>query len=367
MDRFSRQTILPGFGNSGQDKLRNASVLVIGAGGLGCPALSYLCAAGVGTIGIVDGDVVETSNLNRQILFGLKDLGKNKAACAGEKLQSQYPDVRFNIYPYMLTNVSSLQTFQEYDVILDGSDNFPTRYLVNDACYLLQKPLSTGAVFQNEGQFIFFCPPETDGYYVNYRDVFPLQPPAGEVPDCNQAGVLGVLPGLIGIYMASETIKYLSGFGRLNAQKMHVYHWNSHSLVDFEILPNPKARMHLPEDRDVYINRDYGKNCVAGSEISWNEAIQHRSIDPAKTALVDVREVHELPDSILLNCIKLPLSQLDEEYQKLNSFQNIYVFCQTGQRSQYAMKQLMLSYPEKTIYSIQGGIMHPESSLKSVN
>jgi len=214
MSRFERQTILPGFGQEGQQKLSMAKILVIGAGGLGCPALLYLAAAGVGTIGIADGDKVSLSNLNRQILYGEDHIGQSKAEVAGELIRSKYSDIQINIIPHFLTSENALDIIKKYDLVLDGSDNFGTRYLINDACYLLKKPLVFGAIYQHEGQVAVLNISRNGQEPLTYRDLFPNPPSAAEVPNCAETGVLGVLPGIIGTMQATEAIKYLSGFGK---------------------------------------------------------------------------------------------------------------------------------------------------------
>ncbi|HET7361891.1 MAG TPA: HesA/MoeB/ThiF family protein, partial [Salinimicrobium sp.] len=203
MSRFERQKILPEFGSEGQQKLSTAKVLVIGAGGLGCPALLYLAAAGVGTIGIADGDSISESNLNRQTLFGHNDIGKAKAETAAGILQEKYPDINFQVIPHFLTSENALEVLENYDLVLDGSDNFGTRYMINDACVLLGIPLIMGAIYQYEGQLSVFNYGENP---VSYRDIYPVPPKANEIPNCSETGVLGVLPGIIGNLQAAETI-----------------------------------------------------------------------------------------------------------------------------------------------------------------
>ena len=220
MDRFERQVILPGFGQEGQAKLKQASVLVIGAGGLGCPVLLYLAAAGVGRIAVVDGDVISQSNLNRQVLYGENDLGKNKAETAIRYFQEKYSDIQWTAIPEFIT-VDNAQAFIfHYDLVIDGSDNFPTRYLVNDACVLLKKPLVYGSIYQHEGQVSVF---NVGSHPCNYRDVFPSPPAPQEIPNCAETGVLGVLPGIIGNLMALEAIKVLSGLGKPLSNKLLLF------------------------------------------------------------------------------------------------------------------------------------------------
>ena len=219
MDRFERQVILPGFGPEGQAKLKHASVLVIGAGGLGCPALLYLAAAGVGRICVVDGDVVALSNLNRQVLFGQQDLGKNKAEAAVRYFQEKYNDIQWKAIPEFISVENAQELIIHYDVVVDGSDNFPTRYLVNDACVLLKKPLVFGAIYQYEGQVSVF---NQGPGSCNYRDMYPQPPAANEIPNCAETGVLGVVPGIIGSLMALEVIKVLTGLGKPLLSLIHI-------------------------------------------------------------------------------------------------------------------------------------------------
>ena len=214
--RYNRHIIMPEIGSEGQEKLKAAKVLVVGAGGLGCPVLQYLTAAGVGTLGICDFDFVDESNLQRQILFATTDIGKPKAKVAAEKLAAQNPFVRFNIHNTMLTKDNALELFSKYDIIVDGSDNFPTRFMVNDACVISGKPLVFGAIYKFEGQVAVFN-------YQNgptYRCLVPEQPDSSEMLSCSQIGVIGVLPGIIGSYQANEVIKIITGAGEVLSGKL---------------------------------------------------------------------------------------------------------------------------------------------------
>jgi adenylyltransferase/sulfurtransferase len=210
-ERYHRQIILPEFGEIGQQKLLKAKVLVIGAGGLGCPALQYLTAAGIGTIGIVDDDVVSLNNLHRQVLYSVNDIGLSKAERAAHILEQLNPDINIIAYNERLENQNAITLFHDFDIVVDGTDNFSTRYMINDACVLLNKPLVYGAISLFEGQVSVFRNQNADD--VNYRDIFPDPPKEGEVLNCAEAGVLGVLPGIIGTMMANETIKLLTGIG----------------------------------------------------------------------------------------------------------------------------------------------------------
>src|SRR5688572_524421 len=212
--RYNRHIIIPGFGMEAQLKLKAAKVLVIGSGGLGSPVLLYLAAAGVGTLGIVDFDVVDDSNLQRQVLFGVESVGKPKVEAARDRLASLNPHLKINLHNTHINSSNALDIIREYDVVADGTDNFPTRYLVNDACVLLDKPNVYASIFQFDGQVSVFNYVDKDGKRgPNYRDLYPTPPPPGLVPSCAEGGVLGVLPGIIGSLQASEVIKIITGVG----------------------------------------------------------------------------------------------------------------------------------------------------------
>jgi adenylyltransferase/sulfurtransferase len=219
IERYSRQIILNNIGGKGQEKLLSSKVLIIGAGGLGSPAALYLAAAGVGTIGIVDSDKVELNNLQRQILHSTKNVGKSKAESAKERINNLNSDV--NVIPYILrlTSENILDIIKDYDIVIDGSDNFPTRYLVNDACVILKKPLSHGGIFKYDGQVMTIIPGES----ACYRCLFPQPPPPGLVPGCQEAGILGVVAGIIGLMQANEVLKYLLGIGELLTSKLLIF------------------------------------------------------------------------------------------------------------------------------------------------
>lgn len=219
IERYSRQIILPNIGGKGQEKLLNAKVLIIGAGGLGSPSALYLASAGIGTIGIVDSDAVELNNLQRQILHSTQNIGKNKVESAKERLNAINPGVKVVAYHMRLTSENILEVIKNYDIIVDGSDNFPTRYLVNDACVLLKKPLAHGGIFRFDGQAITIIPSKS----ACYRCLFPEPPPPGLVPSCQEAGILGAVAGVIGTIQANEVLKYILGIGELLTGKLLVF------------------------------------------------------------------------------------------------------------------------------------------------
>jgi len=224
LDRYHRQMILPQVGPEGQERLKRASVVVVGAGGLGVPVLQYLVAAGVGRVGIVEMDRVELSNLHRQVLYATEDVGKPKALAAKERLLALNPLVKIDAYPVRLTSENALEILRPYDLVVDASDNFPTRYLVNDACVLLRKPLVYGAIYQFDGQVAVFHHLTPEGEMGPcYRCLFPKPPPPGSVPSCAEAGVFGVLPAVVGSLMAAEALKVLLGIGKPLAGALLLY------------------------------------------------------------------------------------------------------------------------------------------------
>src|SRR5215213_7386593 len=238
--RYNRHIIIPGFGLEAQQKLKEAKVLVIGSGGLGSPGLLYLAAAGVGTIGIVDFDVVDDSNLQRQVLFGVTEIGKPKVEAAKQRLQALNPHINIVVYNTQLTSKNALDLIKQYDVVADGTDNFPTRYLVNDASVLAGKPNVYASIFQFEGQVSVFNYTNKNGELgPNYRDLYPTPPPPGLVPSCAEGGVLGVLPGIIGSLQASEVIKVITGIGETLSGRFFIFDALGFETRTFNIKRNP--------------------------------------------------------------------------------------------------------------------------------
>lgn len=360
MDRYQRQYILPGFGRESQQKLAKAKVLVIGAGGLGCPALLYLAAAGVGHIGIVDGDLVSISNLNRQVLFGEKHVGLNKAMTAASIIQEKYSDISVVPVPTYLNAQNAWEIISQYDLVVDGSDNFPTRYLVNDACVLLKKPIVFGAIFQHQGQ-VGILNANGSGN-ANYRDIYPDLPSAADAPNCSETGVLGVLPGIIGTMQAAETIKWLTGVGKPLADRMLFYHLMDHSSYEITLTKNPASSQSIPRDRSELESMDYAWACGDTESIEWHAALELLRLHPTGI-LVDVRESHELPKIESLPFEELPLSKIGQEKCRFRDKELVLLFCQTGVRSLKAMKILQREFPGKKIHSIAGGIAAGDSPI----
>jgi len=363
MNRFERQVILQGFGTAGQGKLQKAKVLVIGAGGLGCPALLYLAAAGVGIIGIADGDIVSVSNLNRQIIYGENDVGKRKAEVASGYLQKKYSDITIESIPEFITSSNALSIIGKYDLVLDGSDNFPTRYIINDACVLLNKPLISGAIYQHEGQVAVLNVVSKNDLSANYRDIYPEPPGADEIPNCDETGVLGALPGIIGAMQAAEAIKVLSGYGTPLINKILFYDLKSPAFYETEIISNPLSKKLIPVDAAAFVQADYSIACSSVNFVNWEQALTMQQKNPGEVMLVDVRESDEQPVPEDFDYINIPFSVLQKEYHQLLLADTLLLFCQSGVRSVRAAQVLKTIFPEKIISSVKGGIMDPMSPI----
>ena len=370
--RYQRQMILKNFGETGQQKLLLAKVLVIGAGGLGCSALQYLTAAGIGTIGIADDDVVSLSNLHRQILFTVNDIGLPKASIAAEKLRQLNPEINIIAYAERLTAQNAFSIIGLYDIIIDGTDNFATRYMINDACVLLDKTLVYGAVSQYEGQVaIFNCTPPVKGHKesVNYRDLFPLPATENEVLNCAEAGVLGVLPGIIGTMQANETIKLITGIGKPLINHLLTYNALNNQMYELELSARPETRVLIPENKTAFEQTNYDWLCNAIIDLQEIDGIFfNQLLSSAEIDVIDVRELYELPAIEAFAHHKIPLSQL-EEYLSLINANTVVSICQSGKRSLLAAKQLATIFgTSKKIYSLHGGIIqwkkqHAKQSL----
>jgi molybdopterin/thiamine biosynthesis adenylyltransferase/rhodanese-related sulfurtransferase len=359
--RYSRHLLIPEIGLEGQRKLKAASVLIVGTGGLGSPAALYLAAAGVGHIGLVDYDIVEESNLQRQVIHGTRMLGRCKVESARQRLLDLNPDVRVEGFDEPLTSANALQIAGPYDLILDATDNFPTRYLTNDLCVLTGKALVYGAVFRFDGQASVFdarlgpC----------YRCLFPEPPPPGMVPSCSDAGVMGVLPGTIGTIQATETIKLLLGIGSSLVGRLLLYNALDMSFEYVKLKKNPHCKVCGPSP-EVTRLIDYNAFCgVPGFEHDTGSAGRDWDISPSdlaarlqrgeKIRLIDVREPHELAISSLSGEELIPLGQLAARLPELNSAEDIVVFCKTGSRSSRAL-ELLISAGFRKVKNLRGGI-----------
>lgn len=355
-NRYQRQIQLKEIGLVGQDKIAQAKVLVIGAGGLGCPALQYLAAAGVGTIGIIDFDVVEMSNLQRQILYSVDDIGKSKAITAAKKLEALNPEIKINSYNSQITNANALEIIENYDIIIDGSDNFSTRYLVNDACILLDKPLIYGAVLRFEGQIgVFNLVDPASQIKTNYRDLFPKAPDSASVLSCNDVGVLGVIPGIIGTMQATEALKIITGVGKPLANTIISYNALENSFYDFEIIAN--STLDFPKTKAAFLIYNYDWFCNSNFEIEKISIEEFETLRvQEKITIIDVREIGELPVVDEFPFIAIPLSEFENSIFKIDTENKVVVFCKSGQRSKQAVKVLIEKFPECEAFSLNGGI-----------
>lgn len=355
--RYARHYSLKDFGREGQQKLLEAKVLVVGAGGLGCPVLQYLTASGIGTIGIVDHDLVALSNLQRQVLYATEDIGKSKAKVAAEKLKSLNPEIQIDVHDLEINAKNALEIISKYDVVVDCTDNFASRYLINDACVLLEKPLVFGAIFQYEGQVSVFNIAK-NGSNINYRNLFPNPPKPGEVQDCNEAGVLGILPGIIGMMQASEVIKVLTGIGEVLIGKLLTFNLLNYEIFVLEITTDEDVSQLIPKNRTSFETADYNWLCGISSskfeELSPSDFLS--KIAEEDTIIIDVRDKHELPKADFPN-LNIPLSKLSENLSELRE-SNIVLFCQSGKRSLKAGEILQGKFGEaKKISHLKGGII----------
>lgn len=367
--RYSRHISIPEFGMEGQKKLKQSRVLAIGSGGLGSPLLQYLAAAGVGTIGLVEFDTVEDSNLQRQVLFGTSDIGKPKAEQAKKRLLDLNPHIKVELHKVRLTSENAREIIREYDVVADGTDNFPTRYLVNDASVLERKPNVYGSIFQFEGQVSVFnyTDPETGETGPNYRDLFPDPPPPGLVPSCAEAGVLGVLPGIIGSLQANEVIKVLTGIGTPLAGQLFLFDALSFTTRKLKVSKNPDNPLTGDHPTQTQLI-DYEEFC--GIPSSESETEKQESDVPEITVqdlkawqdkgrnfkLIDVREPHEY-EIANLNGELIPLDTVSNATDQIPKDKDVVVHCRSGARSATAIRELKEKYGYDNLYNLKGGIL----------
>lgn len=351
--------ILPGFGEQAQQKLAKARVLVIGAGGLGCPVVQYLAAAGTGTIGIADGDAVTLSNLHRQVLFHTADIGSNKAEAAAGHLKKLNPDISIRPIPEHVNNHNLPELLSGFDIVIDGTDNFATRYMLNDACVLLKKVLVYGAVSRFEGQVaVFNYPMGQEVWSANYRDLFPHPPRENEVLNCSDAGVIGILPGIIGSMQAGEAIKLITGLGEPLINKVLTFNALTNNMYTLNISAQQHTKELIPATEAAFMATDYAWLCASSTQVNeidahtFNNLILQNNID-----IVDVRELHEIPVVDEFPHFRIPLSTVATEYTQLKN-DTVVVFCQTGKRSLMAVQLLAEQLgASKQLYSLQGGIV----------
>ncbi|MDA0204287.1 MAG: molybdopterin-synthase adenylyltransferase MoeB [Acidobacteria bacterium] len=361
--RYSRHLILPEVGMEGQRRLKNAKVLMIGTGGLGAPLGLYLAAAGVGRIGLVDFDVVDVTNLQRQVIHGTKDVGRLKIDSAADSMQDINPALQIDKYNVPLTSANALELFKDYDVIVDGTDNFPTRYLVNDACVLLDKPNAYGSIFRFEGQATVFH--HEDGPC--YRCLYPEPPPPGLVPSCAEGGVLGILPAVIGSIQATETVKLILGKGTTLSGRLMLYDALNMKFRELKLRRNPECPV-CGDNPTVKELIDYQEFCGIPQQAAAEAEEQGRmsEITPLELKvrmdrgddifILDVREPHEYDIAKIQGSALIPLGQVAQRVDELDSTADIIVHCKMGGRSAKAqgiLKEMGFS----RVTNLTGGIL----------
>ncbi len=361
--RYSRHLIMPEVGMDGQEKLKNASILLIGCGGLGSPLSMYLSAAGVGRLGLVDFDLVDFTNLQRQVAFGTQDVGRPKVEATKDRIQSINPNVQVTPYRAKLSSENVMDIFKEYDIIIDGTDNFPTRYLVNDACVFLHKPNVYGSIFRFEGQATVFWADKGPCY----RCLYPEPPPPGMVPSCAEGGVLGILPGTIGLLQATEAVKLILGKGDPLIGRLMLYNALDMKFREVKLQKDPECPV-CGENPTIKELIDYEQFCGIGLgheeaavetnglvEISAQE-LKQKIDKKEKFVLLDVREPHEYQIAKIPGSKLIPLGEVMKRARELDTADDIVVHCRSGARSAKAIHELQkLGF--KRLKNLKGGIL----------
>jgi molybdopterin/thiamine biosynthesis adenylyltransferase/rhodanese-related sulfurtransferase len=358
--RYSRHLIMPEVGMEGQLKLKQAKVMCIGTGGLGAPLGLYLAAAGVGRIGLIDFDAVDFTNLQRQVLFGTSDVGRPKITAAADRLRNLNPEIQIDTFEAHLTSDNALDILKDYDIIVDGTDNFPTRYLVNDACVLLGKPNVYGSIFRFEGQVTVFGYPGGPCY----RCLYPEPPPPGLVPSCAEGGVLGVLPGIVGTIQACETLKLIIGKGEPLIGRLLLFDALGMKFRELKLRKNPECPV-CGERRTITKLIDYAEFCGIRGEEAPITVTNIPEITPRELKerldrgddlfILDVRETHEY-QICNLNGHLIPLGELSRRVHELDSSREIVAHCRSGKRSADAVDFLRKAGFRK-IWNLKGGIL----------
>ncbi len=361
--RYSRHLIMPEVTLDGQRKLKAAKVLCIGTGGLGSPIALYLAAAGVGTLGLVDFDVVDYSNLQRQILHGTKDVGRKKLNSARDRIKDVNPNVQVNLYDALFSSANAEEIVSDYDIVIDGTDNFPTRYLSNDICVFLKKPNIYGSIFRFDGQATVFAP-HLGGPC--YRCLYPEPPPPGMVPSCAEGGVLGVLPGIIGVIQAIEAVKLIVGIGEPLIGRLLHFDALKMKFREFKVRKDPKCPV-CSEHPTVTELIDYDTFCgipQAKAEEEAEPPIPEISVEELKRkldakedfVLIDVREPYEFDIGRIPGSKLIPLGDLHSRMSELDSADEIVIHCKMGGRSAQAVRELQTAGFGK-LYNVEGGIL----------
>jgi adenylyltransferase/sulfurtransferase len=350
-DRYSRHFVLPGFGEEAQAKLRAGKVMVVGAGGLGCPVLQYLAAAGVGTIGIIDHDQVSLSNLQRQVLYSIDDIGKSKAETACRKLLVLNPTIQIRSISKKIDTTNALELLKEYDLVVDCTDNFPTRYLLNDGCVLLNIPLVYGSIFRYEGQVSVFNYNQGS----TYRDLYSQPPDPNTVPSCEEGGVLGVLAGIIGSLQANEAIKILTNYAEPLSGKLLLL--DSATLETLLIaIPNKNERKSIKHLIDY---DDFCKPTIKTQNTMKEVTVQELKELKDKGAdfqLIDVREPHEV-DICEIGGELIPQAEIPDNVDRISKDKQVIIHCRSGARSGNMVKWLENNHGFTNLYNLKGGIL----------
>lgn len=336
-ERYQCQIALPGFGISSQEMLKNAKVLIVGMGGLGCPSAQYLASSGVGTIGLVDDDIVSLSNLHRQILYNPEDVGAFKVEVAAKRLQQQNPSVSIIPYQQRVSSSNVMELISEFDLIIEGTDNFETKCLLNDACVLAGKPLVYGAIYQHEGQVSIWNALQKDGSYApHYRDVFP-NAEESQVPNCREGGVIPTLAGIVGCMQANEAIKYLTGSEETLAGKLWMINVMNGKTQIIKLRKTAVKITSLPQTVQLITFEELTKDQTLFEIIDVRTEEEHRSFN--------------------IGGKNIPLEELQDHFSSISLASNpIVIYCQSGKRSMEAVKKIRSTFPEKEVFSLKNGI-----------
>jgi len=358
-NRYARHFSLPGFGVASQEKLKQARVLVVGAGALGSPVLLYLGAAGIGHIGIIDGDTVEASNLHRQILYTTQDIGQSKARIAAQKLQEANPYIEIAVFETFISRDNAFKIAESYDIIVDGTDNFPTRYLINDLCVLTGKVNVHASILQFSGQLSVFHAPLPDGLRgPNYRDLYPNPPHPDEVVSCADGGVIGALPGILGSMQAMEVIKLVTGIGNPLIGQLWMYNTllNTAQMINFEHDKNNPLTGSQPTI-DTLIDYDFFCGIKTKTMKTVNvQELKELLDNQADIQLIDVREPFE-NEICTLNGLLIPMNEVPSRVEEIAKDKQVIIHCRSGKRSGNIVEFLEQQYGYENLYNLTGGIL----------
>ncbi len=361
LNRYARHFAIPEFGKKAQEKLKQSSVLVVGAGGLGSPVLLYLAAAGVGHIGIVEFDVVDDSNLQRQVLYTTEDIGKSKAQTAKKRLEALNPFIKITLHETQLTAENALEIISQYEVVADGTDNFPTRYLINDACVLAGKVNVYASIFRFEGQVAVFNYLKKDGNRsANYRDMFPSPPPPDMVPNCAEGGVLGILPGIIGSMQANEVVKVLTQIGEPLINRFYMFDAASFTMRTLKIKRNPDLNISQLIDYEEFCGSTKS-NLKKEIKVITVAELKEMMAQKVDFQLIDVREDFEY-EIANMDGELIPLGTILDNEKRIIRTKKVIIHCRSGVRSATAIEQLQELGDFDNLYNLEGGILAWEAA-----